>query len=322
FFCAIAPTYPLLVAARIFAGAFGGVAGSLILAIIGDVVPEQRRGAAMGMVMSSFSVASICGVPLGLWLASHFSWHIPFYVLTGFSLTVLVASGVYIPHLREHLKHGQDLHPIKQVWAVMSEPSHAKAFLFMASLTGAGFSIFPYIATYMVSNVGLTERQLPLIYLVGGLCTLVTMNLIGRWADRAGKPKVFRVMSLTAIVPIVALTNLPHVPVILAIMTSTAFMICMSGRMVPAMALMTATVEARYRGGFMSINSSVQQFSSGLFAYVSGNMIGQSEGGGMTHFGWVGVVSISCVLLCIFLARFLKQPEGVKTEEEPVFEAA
>src|SRR3954468_6493689 len=67
-FCALAPTYHLLVAARAVAGAFGGVVGALILAIVGDVVPENRRGAAMGMVMSSFSVAMICGVPVGLWL--------------------------------------------------------------------------------------------------------------------------------------------------------------------------------------------------------------------------------------------------------------
>src|SRR5205807_479554 len=80
--CAMADNYKLLVAARFFAGAFGGVVGAVILAIVGDVIPMERRGAAMGMVMSAFSVSSIVGVPLGLLLASHYNWHVPFYALT------------------------------------------------------------------------------------------------------------------------------------------------------------------------------------------------------------------------------------------------
>src|ERR1035441_6082662 len=72
--CALAPSYPLLVAARALAGTFGGVTGAVILAIVGDVIPEHRQGKAMGMVMSAFSVASIFGVPLGLVLATDFSW--------------------------------------------------------------------------------------------------------------------------------------------------------------------------------------------------------------------------------------------------------
>src|SRR5207247_7883616 len=98
-FCALAPNYPLLVAARVVAGAFGGVGGALILAIVGDVIPEERRGAAMGLVMSSFSVASICGVPLGLFLASHLDWHVPFFALAGLSTRVLGAAAFVLPSL-------------------------------------------------------------------------------------------------------------------------------------------------------------------------------------------------------------------------------
>lgn len=308
FFCALAPSYPLLVAARVVAGAFGGVSGALILAIIGDVIPEARRGAAMGLVMSSFSVASICGVPLGLLLASHFNWHVPFYGLAGLSAIVWVASARVMPALRGHLQHAQGEHPITRLLAVLAHRDHQMAFLFMAVLTGTGFLVFPYLSNYMVANVGLTEGQLPLIYLCGGACTIFSLNWIGRWADRVGKPQVFTLMSLSAAVPILALTNLPRTPLLLAIGTSTLLMICMSGRMVPAMAMMTGSIEARYRGGFMSINSSVQQFSSGVAAYISGQMIGESASGALTHFNVVGFVSVACALTCIYLARFLKAP--------------
>jgi predicted MFS family arabinose efflux permease len=308
--CAMAPTYGLLVAARAIAGTFGGVTGAVILAIVGDVIPEHRRGEAMGLVMSAFSVASIFGVPLGLVLASDFNWHVPFYVIAAISVPILVAVGRFVPALRGHLEHSRDQHPAARMLAVLMEPNHQMAFLFMAVLTCAGFTIFPTLATYMVYNVGLTEKQLPFIYLTGGLCTLFSMNWVGRWADRAGKLRVFTLMSLSASVPVIALTNLPRVPLLVALATSTLLMICMSGRFVPAMAMMTATVESRYRGGFMSVNSSVQQFSCGLAAWISGGIIGQGPNQEITHYPIAGLVSLACVLACIWLARFLRAAPG------------
>lgn len=304
--CALAPSYPLLVAARVVAGAFGGVSAALILAIIGDVVPPERRGRAMGLVMSSFSVASICGVPLGLALATHLSWHVPFFALAGLSLVILAATGKVLPPLRGHLRHHGAGNGLSRMLGVIREPSHLMAFLFMAVLTCAGFLVFPYISSYMVSNVGLTEAQLPLIYLAGGLCTLVSLNWIGRWADRAGKLRVFMIVSLTTAVPILLLTNLPRVPLAFAVATTTLLMVCMSGRMVPAMALMTGSVEARHRGGFMSVNSAVQQFAAGFAAYASGSIMGQTHDGQITRFPLVGLLSVTCAYTCIYLARYLK----------------
>jgi predicted MFS family arabinose efflux permease len=309
-FCALAPTYPLLVAARVVAGAFGGVAGALILAIIGDVVPEERRGAAMGLVMSSFSVASICGVPIGLLLATSLDWHLPFLALAALSFVILAASARILPPLRGHLHHARDQHPVARMLAVLSRSDHQMAFAFMALLSFTGFIIFPNIANYMVWNVGLTEKQLPLIYLAGGLSTVFSLNWIGRWADRAGKLRVFTIMSMAATVPILVLTNLPRVSLVAALCTSTILMVCMSGRMVPAMALMTATIEAQYRGGFMSINSSVQQFACGVAAYASGQVLTQQPDGQLAHFSFLGAASIICALACIYLARFLKMPES------------
>lgn len=309
-FCALAPSYQLLVAARALAGAFGGVTGAVILAIVGDVIPEHRRGEAMGMVMSAFSVASIFGVPLGLVLASTFNWHVPFFAIAGISVPILLAVCRFVPALRGHLEHGRDQHPAARMMAVLMEPSHQMAFLFMAVLTCAGFTVFPTLATYMVYNVGLSEKQLPFIYLTGGLCTLFSMNMVGRWADRTGKLRVFTIMSCLAAIPIVALTNLPRVPLLAALATSTVLMICMSGRFVPAMAMMTATVESRYRGGFMSVNSSVQQFSCGLAAWISGGIIGQDASQRITHYPMAGLVSLGCVFTAIWLGRFLRPAPG------------
>lgn len=318
-FCAMAPTYQLLVAARAFAGAFGGVSGAVILAIVGDVIPMERRGAAMGMVMSSFSVASIVGVPAGLYVASYYSWHVPFYAIAVLSVVILFVAAAITPSLRGHMKHAQDEHPMVTTWKVMKHPDHLKAFAFMAVTTCAGFCIFSYIPTYMVENVGLTERQLPWLYLCGGLCTVFSMNWVGQWSDRSGKLKVFTLTSLSTAVPIALVTNLPHVPLVGAIGAMTLLMICMSSRMVPAMAMMTGAVEARYRGGFMSINSAVQQLSMGATSWFSGLIIGTAANGEMTNFYINGMISIICAYSCIYLARFLKVPEEKEAAGEPVF---
>lgn len=317
-FCAMAPTYHLLVAARYFAGAFGGVCGTIILSIVGDVVPMERRGAAMGIVMSAFSVSSIVGVPAGLYIANYSSWHAPFYVIAGLSALILIFVAIVTPPLRGHLQHASEEHPVARTWAVMSEPDHVKSYLFMAMLTCAGFVIFNDIPNYLEKNVGLTENQLPLIYLFGGLCTVFSMNWVGRWADRSGKLKVFTWTALSCAVPILLITNLPRVHVAVAIAVSTLLFICMSGRMVPAMALMTGAVEARYRGGFMSINSAVQQISMSITATFSAFIVGEGQDGRLTHYNINGFISVACMYICIYLARFLKAPQKTEAVPEPL----
>lgn len=304
-FCGMAQSYEALVAARVVAGAFGGVTMGLVMAVIGDVIPEERRGRAMGIVMSSFSLASICGVPIGLYLANTIDWHVPFFALTGLCVLVIFGMAAAMPSLRGHINQISTESPGERMSAIVRERHNQLALLFMAMLMCTGFTVFPFLASYMVKNVGLTEKQLPLIYLCGGICTLVSMNLIGRWADRVGKRRVFITMMLLSMIPVLIVTNLPHVALALALLISTIFMVCSSGRTVPAMAMLTASIEPRYRGGFMSINSSVQQLASGLAAWISGHIIGQS-GAHMTRFGWVGLLSVGFGCLAIYLARFLR----------------
>lgn len=316
-FCALSTTYPLLVASRFMAGMFGGVVGALILSIVGDVIPMERRGAAMGLVMSSFSLSSIVGVPVGLVLADMYSWHVPFFALTGLSAIILVITVYITPSLRGHLQHATDEHPVARTWAIMTHPYHLRAYLFMAVITLTGFMIFPYIPDYLVKNAGLQKNQLKWLYVCGGLCTVFSMNWVGRWADRSGKLKVFTITSLSTAAPILLMTNLPRVPLSGIIAAFTLMMICMSARMVPAMAMMTGAVAARDRGGFMSINSSVQQLSMAATTYVAGAILGEAPDGQMTHYPINGVISIACAYTCIYLARFLRMPKEQEAAPEP-----
>lgn len=305
-FCGLAPSYWMLVLARAMAGAFGGVTMGLIMAVVGDVIPEIRRGKAMGIVMSSFSIASIFGVPAGLYLAESMNnWQIPFFALAGLCALVLPFIWISMPSLRGHIDRIANQPPARQMLAILKNVQHLRAFAFMAMLMCAGFTVFPFLATYLVHNVGLTRTQLPLIYICGGVCTLVSMNVIGRWADRAGKQRVFVIMMLMSMAPVLIVTNLPHVALSLALVISTVFMVCSSGRTVPAMALLTASVQPHQRGGFMSINSSVQQISMGIAAWLSGKIVYENSEH-MFRFGVVGLISVGFGFLAIYFVRYLR----------------
>ena len=305
-FCGIAPGYGALLAARAVAGAFGGVAGATVHSIIGDAIPEQRRGAATGMIMSAFALSSIIGVPIGLVLAVHFSWRAPFLFLVVVSTLVLILTWKILPPMRVHIVEGESHRPLHRMKAVFGTANHLRAFVFMFTLMFAGFSVIPFIAPYMVSNVGLKETDLPYLYLFGGLATAFTSRYIGRLSDRHGKRQIFTLIGLISIAPLLITTNLPPVPVPIAICASVIFMVFVSGRFVPAMALVISSVEPRLRGGFMSINSAVQQLGLGAASFLAGTLIGHAADGALTRFWLVGFIAVGATLLAIALAWRVK----------------
>ncbi|GDY13826.1 MFS transporter [Planctomycetota bacterium] len=274
--CAIAPDFHALVLARVAAGACGGLLGALVLAIVGDAVPWERRGAAMGTVMSAFALASIIGIPAGIWLAAWLGWHATFYAIAAISLAVLIVGWLRMPTMRGHQADGQR-NPLATLRALLGVPSHWRVFAFTAALTFSGFMIIPFIATYLSCNVGVSDRELGLVYLCGGVCAVVTSPWIGRLADRHGKRLVFTCVAALAMAPTLALTHLPAMPLAAALVVTTAFIVVGSGRFVPATALMTAAVAAPLRGSFMSFNSAVQSAASGAAAMIAGLIISQVD---------------------------------------------
>jgi predicted MFS family arabinose efflux permease len=305
--CGAAPNYPLLLAARALTGAFGGVVAACILAIVGDAFPGMRRGRAMGAIMSAFSVASIVGVPAGLYLANLVSWRAPFIALAGLSAGVIVLVGMVLPQMRSHLIRSRGAN---NLWGIFLEPSHLRAYLLMTAIVLSTFMIVPYLASYLVANTGRTNGELPFVYLCGGLATLVTMTFFGWLSDRFGKLLIFRVMALFTIVPILLVTNLPSVSLATVLTVSTLFMVTTLGRMVPAMALITASAAPRNRGGFLSVNASVQQSAMGLASVLGGLMLGQGANDEITGFPLVGGLACAATLMSVWLAGQLRPADG------------
>ncbi len=317
--CGLAPGYGWLLAGRALAGAFGGMAGATVLAIVGDAYPDSRRGMATGFVMSAFSVASIVGLPAGLLLsgASPAGWRIPFLILAAASAVILLASCWAIPMLRGHLAGD---HERPGLWEVASRPAHLRAYALMLSLVFGGILVGAYVAIYLVNNVGLNgTTELLLVYFCGGMATLFTTNYVGRLADRFPRLIVFRVMALLALIPLVLVTRLPAgTSLTVTLLVTTLLFILSSARMVPATAMVTGAAAPRYRGAFLSVNASVQQLGLGLAPLVAGALLtGGSDGQPLEGFGTVGLVSVGVALLSVVLAGFVRpaaQPVAAATD--------
>lgn len=316
FWCGLAPSYLALVAARIATGMFGGILGGMALAIIGDVFPEERRGRATGALMSAFALASVAGVPFGLYLGTHWGWHAPFLALVALGCPVFVAAAWVLPPLRDHLG-GPKRHPIRQIIDTFSHPNHLRAFALVVTLMIGGFAVIPYISTYLVANVGMPETHLPLVYVVAGAVTLFAAPLVGRLADRYGKLRVYRLVAPFSAMLLLLVTILPPVPTAVAVMVVAGLMVSNAGRMVPAMAMVTSSVLPSQRGGFMSANSSVQHIAGGLGSFLGGSLIGQTADGRMSNFPTVGVFAAVVTLCSLWLAGRLR-PAEAEVEASPM----
>ncbi len=324
FSCAFAPTYLLLVAARVLAGMFGGMIGAQVLSIVSDTFGYERRARAMGILMTAFSLASVAGVPSGLWLAARYSWHMPFLAIGFLGVVVVLGILFLVPPINKHLLEARPKgNPLHVLTDIFNTPNQMRALTLSIVLMMGHFSIIPFIAPSLVGNAGYHQDQIFLIYLVGGALTIFTSPLVGRIADQRGKYPVFVVAALFSLIPIWFITNLSPVPLWVVLGISGMFFIAANGRMIPTQALISSVVTPQQRGGFMSINSSMQQLSTGIAANIAGAMIVEGPNGRLEHYNWVGYFSITLIVASIFLARRVKSIEGdpavstVQLEEAP-----
>ena len=306
--CGFAPNYHLLFIARACAGAFGRILGSLVQTIVADSIPFERRGKALGTVMAAFSVSTVAGVPLSLFLANHIEslgWRAPFLFIGLVSALILYIAYRNIPKISGHMHHVQEGSRFKQIYDILIAHHHLRAFLFMGLIMLTGFSVIPYIALYLTANVGVAESYISLIYLCGGVATLMSSRLIGHMADQYGKVKVFRVLAIVSLIPLIVTTNLVPVPLWVVLINSTSFFILISGRMIPAMAIVSQMVEPKMRGTFMSLVGSIQMLASGIASVLAGLVVTITADGKMEHYDLVGYGAAACGLLTFWLVGYI-----------------
>jgi len=302
--CATAETVTALLVARALCGAFGGVSNATILAIVGDRVPAERRGAAMGIIMTSFSAAAAFGVPFGLFLAQRFRWETPFFFLVGIALTVEVLLLVSLPHVRGHLADGPP-ESWKNFLSLLADRNAWRALLLMVSLVFGHFTIIPFLSPHLVFNLKLPESDLALVYVLGGLLTIITAPYIGRLSDRLGRAKVFTGVVCVAAVIIGLLTHAGPLPVPVTLLMTGLFFVFASGRYVPAQAVLASAVSSSRRGAFMSLTACTRDFCTGLAAIMAGRVVLRTPDA-LLHVNWLGWLAVAVSLLSIWLIRRVK----------------
>lgn len=305
--CAVVPGYWSFLAARCLTGAFGGVLVGLVLSIIGDTFSYERRATATGWVMTAFSLASVMGVPAGIALASAFGLRAPFFVIGILSVGVIVLMGYTVPQMSHHLNGETPTKSSKAVWVnILSDRNQVLALVFTVVLMLGHFSIIPFIAPYMQFNIGFSDQQVALIYLIGGGLTAVLLPVVGQIADRVGNATVFAVASALALFSIYLITNLPPVSLLVALCATSSFFIVASGRSVPATTMVTSVVSPESRASFLSVRTSVNNLALGIASSLAGLIVIEQPDQSLGNFHWVGYFAMGMSLIAIWLAHKLR----------------
>jgi predicted MFS family arabinose efflux permease len=298
--CGIAPSYNLLLAARVITGLFAGVLGGVVMAIVADVFPYAQRGRAMGAIQTSFGAAQVLGIPVGLALANAFGWHAPFLLIVAVGLVVGVVIVVVLQPLRGHLGAVREA-PLAHLFHTATKSDHLRAFAATGLLVLGGFMIGPFSTTFLVNNLSIPLTELPVLYMVTGAVALFVGPAVGRLADNFGKFQVFAGGSVVAAVVIVIYTHLSGpTSVWFVVVISIVMFSSIMSRMVPAGALTSAVPAPQDRGAFMSINSSLQQVSGGIAAALGGIIVFVGDDGLVHRFDLLGWVVAGASIFTIY----------------------
>lgn len=299
--CGLAPSYELLLAARIVTGCFGGVVGSITFAIVADLFSFSQRGRVMGIVQTSFAAAQVLGLPAGLWLASHGGWHVPFLVIAAVAAGVGVLIAAKLQPVTGHLEAARGRNAFAHLWATASKPRHLAGFSATILLATGGFMLMPFGSTFSVNNLGIAFDSLPLLYVVTGLASIVTSLYAGGLSDRFGKFPVFVVGTLVTLPMALWYTHLSAIAFWPFVAINAVMFTGISTRMVAASALASGVPAPADRGAYMSINSSLQQVSGGAAAAVAGMIVHQSASGRIEGYGTLGFVVAGTMVATLFL---------------------
>jgi len=300
FFCGLVNSYILLICARVITGIFGGVIGSISFAIITDTFSMQVRGRVMGVVQMAFAASQVLGIPVGLYLATHFNWHAPFMMIAAVAALVGVLIALKLKPVTEHLKGAHDKNAFIHLWHTASNPFYIRGFAATMLLATGGFMVMPFSTAFLVNNVLIPETRLSEIFFITGVASIITGPFLGKLADKYGKYRLFVFGSILSLIMVIIYTQLGPNPVWVVILTNIVLYTGISSRMISSSALISGVPEMKDRGAYMGINSSIQQVSGGIASFLAGLIIFQpSKNAPLQHFDTVGYIAACSMLITL-----------------------
>jgi len=306
--CGLANTYPLLIAARIITGLFGGVIGSISMAIMADIFTLEQRGRAVGYMQMAFGGSQVLGIPISLYIANHLGWQSPFIMIVVLAVIIWLAVVIKLQPVTKHLEVQSEKTVIKHLWHTLKLRDYRIGFLSTALMSLGGFMMMPWGSAFAVNNLGVSYKQLPILFMVGGVSSLIVMPLVGKLSDKFDKFKIFSFAAIWMMIVVVVYTNLPPVHFAIIIIMNILMMIGIMSRMVPAQALTSALPQMQDRGAFMSINSSLQQIAGGIAAAIGGMIVVQkTKTSPLQHYDTLGYVIVGIIIVNIIMVYRVSQ---------------
>lgn len=308
--CGLANSYEVLVIARIVTGLFGGVIGSIGMAIIADIFTMQQRGRVMGFVQMGFAASQVLGIPIGIALTTHWNWHVPFMGVAGFALLVLILIIFKLKPVTAHLGVQQDKSPLKHLWHTVAKKDYRVGFAATALLSVGGFMMMPFGSAFAINNLHISPDtqtiffidQLTLLFIVAGIGSMIVMPLVGKLSDKVDKFKIFAIASAWMIGMVIFYTNLGPTPLWQVMILNVLMMGGVMSRMIPSQALVSAVPDMRDRGAFMSVNTSLQQLAGGVASAVAGLIVVQKDKQNpLQHYDTLGYIISGITIIGVYL---------------------
>jgi predicted MFS family arabinose efflux permease len=303
--CGLAATYPMLLIARMVTGLFAGVVGSVSFAIVTDLFPMQMRGRVMGIIQTAFAASTVMGIPLALFLSTHWGWNAPFFMVVAVSTAVGGLIQTKLLPVNEHLKHHPDRSPVHHLLQTVTNARYVQGFLTTGLLSVGGFMLMPFISIFSVHNIGLPLEQLPLVYMITGAFSIVAGPLIGRASDAYGKFKVFAFGCILTVVMVLIYTHMHTSPLWWLCVVMVLLQIGIFSRIISASALMSALPQPADRGSYMSVSSSLQQVAGGIASVIAGLIVVEAPSGELLHFDILGYVLVCTTAITLTLMYFI-----------------
>lgn len=307
-----------LLASRVVAGLFGGPAGALAMAILADSVAVERRGRATGLATSSFAIASVFGVPVGLQLAVWGGWQAPFFAVALVGLLIAAAVFVLLPPQRAHM--GTEpigvARAVRELVGIGSRRENQIAAVVTIFSMIAAAVLIPNLATYMTFNLNYPREQLGLLWMAGGIGGLIGGNLFGRLGDRYGPGPILWVSSVVASANI-WLMFIHFGPGAPLLGVFGLFVFLNIGRSAVVGAVISRVPPTYERGRFNSLMSVVSSAGMAGGAFLSSGVLSETPTGSLAHMNVLAIIAIVATLITPVLVSFLYR-RIVRREAAPI----
>ena len=305
--CGLAQSFESLLAARIVTGLFGGVIGSIVLAISTDLFAPHLRGRVMGLIQTAFAASQVLGIPIGIYLSNKWDWHIPFIAMAVFGLIGGLLVAWKMQPVDAHLGQPQKHSPWMHLYHTVTVKRHLLTFSITALLTTGGFMLMPFSSAFIVNNLGIDMHHLPMVYLITGVCTIFAGPLIGKAADARGKFPVFVFGTVLSIIMVVIYTHLGTVPMAALVAVNALLFVGIFSRMIPFQAMAASVPPLHQRGAFNAISASIQQLAGGVASVAAGHIVSQGADGKLQHFEVIGYMVVATSLAGLALVWQLQR---------------